>query len=62
MTCNYCGRDINYCDRYGCREVNGVAWATPPKPTYPIAREGIRSNSSRRTQPYFQADGGGEHG
>jgi len=26
MTCNDCGRDIRYCDRYGCREVNGVAW------------------------------------
>ena len=29
MTCNDCGRDINYCDRYGCREINGVAWAKP---------------------------------
>lgn len=29
MTCNDCGRDINFCDRYGCREVNGVAWAMP---------------------------------
>lgn len=27
MTCNDCGRDINDCDRYGCREVRGVAWA-----------------------------------
>lgn len=38
MTCNDCGRDINYCDRYGCREVNGVAWerpkpVDPPEPT-----------------------------
>lgn len=29
LTCNDCGRDIDYCDRHGCREVNGVAWAKP---------------------------------
>lgn len=33
MTCNDCGRDINYCDRHGCREVNGVAWEKPRAPT-----------------------------
>lgn len=33
MTCNDCGRDINYCDRHGCREANGVAWAKPDVPT-----------------------------
>lgn len=27
MTCNDCGRDIDDCDRYGCREVRGTAWA-----------------------------------
>lgn len=26
MTCNDCGRDINDCDRYGCREVRGTLW------------------------------------
>jgi hypothetical protein len=28
MTCNDCGREISDCDRNGCREVRGVAWAT----------------------------------
>jgi hypothetical protein len=29
MTCNDCGRDIDHCDRYGCRETNGTAWGRP---------------------------------
>lgn len=32
MTCNDCGREISDCDRYGCREVRGVAWAKPLLP------------------------------
>jgi hypothetical protein len=27
VTCNDCGREINDCDRNGCREVHGTAWA-----------------------------------
>lgn len=32
MTCNDCGRDIDDCDRYGCRDVRAPAWSVPPLP------------------------------
>lgn len=66
MTCNDCGRDINYCDRYGCREVKGRAWDRPPPPDVlvdarqeRVHEEGgkVRPASSHKTVEASHTDG-----
>lgn len=55
LTCNDCGRDINDCDRNGCREVRGTAWAKPaakPDAVPSVKRKDFRTFALHATAEY----------